>query len=160
MRVVVLGVGNILMTDEGVGVRAVEELERLYDLPPEVTVIDGGTSGMDCLDQIADVDHLLIADAMRSGKEPGTLSRVDHDQLPAHFKTKLSPHQVGLSDVLATLNLHGMMPRRIVLFGMQPKSFATAMELSPEITERLPALVAALVDELAALGFAPTHKAA
>ncbi|MGE5503137.1 MAG: HyaD/HybD family hydrogenase maturation endopeptidase [Actinomycetota bacterium] len=160
MRVVVLGVGNILMTDEGVGVRAVEELERLYDLAPEVTVIDGGTSGMDCLDQIAEVDHLLIADAMRSGAEPGTLKRVDHDQLAAHFKTKLSPHQVGLSDVLATLNLHGMMPRRVVLFGMQPKSFATAMELSPEIEARLPALVDALVDELAALGFAPRRKAA
>lgn len=160
MRVVVFGIGNILQSDEGVGVYAVNELERLYDLPPEVEIIDGGTAGMDCLPLLENADHMLVADAMRFGAAPGAMKRVDHDDLPAYFRTKLSPHQVGLSDVLATMNLHGIMPRRIVLFGVQPHSFATAMELTPEVAPALPGLIQALVDELTALGFVPRRKAA
>jgi hydrogenase maturation protease len=160
MRVVILGVGNILLTDEGVGVHAVNRLVERYDLPAEVEVIDGGTSGMDCLDQIAGVDHLLIADAMRSGKEPGTITRLSDDQIQAFFKTRISPHQVGLSDVLATLNLHGLMPAHIVLIGVEPRSFATAMALSPDIQARLPQVVEGLVAELAAVGLAARPKAA
>jgi hydrogenase maturation protease len=159
MRVVILGVGNILLTDEGVGVYAVNELAARYDLPPEVEVIDGGTSGMDCLDQVSEADHLLIADAMRSKKEPGTITRLSGDQIPAFFKTKISPHQVGLSDMLATLNFHGLMPRNIVLIGVEPLSFATAMELSPPVQARLDDVVAALVAELATIGVTAQPKA-
>ena len=160
MRVVVLGIGNTLLSDEGVGVHTVNALEKGYDLPPEVSVVDGGTSGMDCLDLLADADHLLIADAMRFGAEPGTIKRVDHDGLQAYFKTKLSPHQVGLNDVLATMNIRGIMPKRIVLFGIQPKSFELGLELSPDIAPRLPALLACLVDELTAIGAPVKAKAA
>lgn len=160
MRVVVLGIGNVLLTDEGVGVEAVNALAAQYDLPPEVEVIDGGTSGMDCLDQIADVDHLLIADAMRSGKEPGTITRLANEEINAWFKTKISPHQVGLSDVLATLNFHGILPRNIVLVGVQPASFETHMGLSPTIAAVLPQVVARLVSELEAMGVKPLARAA
>jgi hydrogenase maturation protease len=160
MRVVILGVGNILLTDEGVGVYAVNELLARYDLPEEVEVIDGGTSGMDCLDQVSDADHLLIADAMRSKKDPGTITRLTGDQIPAFFKTKISPHQVGISDMLAALNFHGLMPRNIVLIGVEPKSFATAMELSPDIAAILPQVVDMLVAELKTLGVAVRPKAA
>ncbi len=152
MRVVILGVGNILLTDEGVGVHAVNQLVARYRLPPEVDVIDGGTSGMDCLDQVSGADHLLIADAMRSKQEPGTITRLSGDQIPAFFKTKISPHQVGVCDMLATLNFHGLMPKNIVLIGVEPKSFDTAMELSPEIAARLSAVVDALVAELTSIG--------
>jgi len=160
MRIVVLGVGNILLSDEGIGVHAVNALSAAYDLPPEVEVIDGGTSGMDCLDQIAEADLLLIADAMRSGVEPGTITRLDDSQLQAFFKTKISPHQVGLSDVLATLNLHGLAPKRTVLIGTQPQSFALGMEPTPALAARLPAIVEALVAELAAAGRPPARRAA
>ena len=160
MRVVILGVGNILLTDECVGVYAVNELAARYDLGDEVEVIDGGTSGMDCLDQVSGADHLLIADAMRSHQEPGTITRLSGEQIPAFFKTKISPHQVGISDMLGTLNFHGLMPRNIVLIGVEPKSFATAMQLSPDIAARLPEVVAALVAELTALGITPRPKAA
>jgi hydrogenase maturation protease len=160
MRVVILGVGNILLTDEGVGVYAVNELLARYDLPEEVEVIDGGTSGMDCLDQVSDADHLLIADAMRAKKEPGTITRLSGDQIPAFFKTKISPHQVGISDMLAALNFHGLMPRNIVLFGIEPLSFATAMELSPSIAARIPEVVDCLVAELKTIGIDVRRKAA
>ncbi|OAN50668.1 hydrogenase 2 maturation endopeptidase [Paramagnetospirillum marisnigri] len=160
MRVVILGVGNILLTDEGVGVHAVNELTARYDLPDEVEVIDGGTSGMDCLDQVSDADWLVIADSMRAKKEPGTITRLTGDEIPAFFKTKISPHQVGISDMLGTLNFHGLMPRNIVLLGVEPKSFATAMELSPDIAAVLPKVVDMLVAELVAIGVPPKPKAA
>ena len=112
MRAVVLGVGNILLSDEGIGVHAVNALAARYELPPEVVVIDGGTSAMDCLDQIASADLLLIADCVRGGHEPGTLVRLGDGELNAFFRTKISPHQVGLSDVLANseLSRHGACP--------------------------------------------------
>lgn len=160
MRVVVLGVGNILLSDEGVGVHAVNELDRLYQMAAGVEILDGGTSGMDCLDQIADLDHLIIADCMRSKSEPGTIKVLRGDEIPAYFKTKLSPHQVGLSDVLATLNFHGIQPRNVVLVGVEPKSFATHMGLTDELSAVLPAVVETLVAELAAIDLAPAAKAA
>ena len=79
MRIVVLGIGNILLTDEGVGVRTIEALERDYVLPPEVEVIDGGTCGMEVLDDLEDLDALLMVDAIRSGKAPGTLIHLTGD---------------------------------------------------------------------------------
>jgi hydrogenase maturation protease len=152
MRAVVLGVGNILLSDEGIGVHAVNALAARYELPPEVVVIDGGTSGMDCLDQIASADLLLIADCVRGGHEPGTLVRLGDGELNAFFTTKISPHQVGLSDVLATLNLHGIAPTRTVLIGAEPKSFSLGLEPTPELAAKLPAIVEALAAELKAAG--------
>lgn len=161
MRVVVLGVGNILMSDEGVGVHAVTALEQAYELPDTVEVIDGGTSGMDCLDRIADADLLLIADCMRSkDKAPGTITRLADDEINAWFKTKISPHQVGLSDVLAACNFHGFPPKKVVLVGVQPESFETRMELTPTIAAVLPQVLERLLAELAGMGIAATRKAA
>jgi hydrogenase maturation protease len=160
MRIVVLGVGNILLSDEGVGVHAVNRLTELYDLPDGVEIIDGGTSGMDCLDQVSEADHLIIADCMRSKKEPGTITRLTGEQIPAFFRTRISPHQVGLSDMLAALNFHDMMPKNIVLYGVEPESFALGMEPTPTIAARLPELVDRLAAELGELGAAPRRKAA
>ena len=161
MRVVVLGVGNILMSDEGVGVHAVEALANGYDIPDEVEIIDGGTSGMDCLDRIADADLLLIADCMRSkDKAPGTITRLEDGQIDAWFKTKISPHQVGLSDVLATCNFHGMAPKRVVLLGVQPASFDTSMELTPAVAAVLPDLLGRMIAEIEAMGVTLARKAA
>lgn len=152
MRIVVLGVGNILLSDEGVGVRAVERLRREYRLPPEVEVIDGGTSAMEMLDDLACADHLIIVDAVRSGKPPGTMVRIAGDAVPVFFKTKLSPHQIGLSDVLATLTLTGEQPGGVTVIGMEPVSLATGMALTPQVEALLPKVTARLADELRQLG--------
>jgi hydrogenase maturation protease len=161
MRVVVLGVGNILMSDEGVGVHAITALERHYDLPPEIELIDGGTSGMDCLDRIAEADLLLIADCMRRpGAEPGTIFRLADDEINAWFKTRISPHQVGLADVLAACCFHGISPKKVVLVGVQPVSFETCMELTPQIAAILPQVIDTLLAELAEFGVAVHRKAA
>lgn len=161
MRLVVLGVGNILMSDEGIGVHAVTALMDGYDLPDCVEIIDGGTSGMDCLDRIADADLLLIADCMRkAGAQPGDITRLADDQINAWFKTKISPHQVGLSDVLAACCFHGISPKKVVLIGVQPASFDTSMELTPAIAAVLPRVIDDLLAELAAFGITATAKAA
>lgn len=161
MRVVVLGVGNILMSDEGVGVHAVTHLADHYAIPDEVEVIDGGTSGMDCLDRIAEADLLLIADCMRSkDKAPGTITRLADAEINAWFQTRISPHQVGLSDVLAACCFHGISPKNVVLLGVQPASFDTSMELTPAVAAVLPDLIGRLIDEVAAMGIRLAKKAA
>ncbi|CAA7614309.1 HyaD/HybD family hydrogenase maturation endopeptidase [Magnetospirillum sp. UT-4] len=161
MRAVVLGVGNILMSDEGVGVHAVTRLMEEYQLPPEVEAIDGGTSGMDCLDRIADADLLLIADCMRrKDTAPGSITRIADDEIAAYFRTRISPHQVGLSDVLAACTFQGIAPKKVVMIGVQPESFDTAMELTPAVAAVLPEVIDRLIAELGAAGIAVAAKAA
>lgn len=160
MRAVVLGVGNLLLSDEGLGVRAVERLARDYALPPEVVVLDGGTSGMELLDDLAGADLLIIVDALHVGGKPGSLVRLVGDgkgggEVPVLLRQKLSPHQVGLSDVLANLALLGQPPGQIVVHGMEPICLETGMELSPLIADRLARLVTALAGELASHGLTP-----
>lgn len=151
MRIIVLGVGNILLSDEGIGVRAVEKLQRDYDLPPEVVIIDGGTTGMEMLEDLSNADHIII-DAVRSGKAPASIIRLADEQVPVFFKTKLSPHQIGLSDVLATLAFIGEQPGGVTVIGVEPVSLETGMALSPQVEARLPELMELVVTELRELG--------
>ena len=153
MRIVVLGVGNILLSDEGIGVRTVEKLLRDYALPPEVEMIDGGTSAMEMLEDLGHADHLIIVDAVRSGKPPATIVRMAGADVPVFFRTKLSPHQVGLSDVLATLVLMGEQPGSTTVIGVEPQSLALGMALTSAVAEQLPQVVQMVKDELNTHGF-------
>ncbi len=152
MRIVVLGVGNILLSDEGIGVRAVEKLQQDYELPPEVVVIDGGTTGMEMLEDLSNADHIIIVDAVRSGKTPASIIRLADEQVPVFFKTKLSPHQIGLSDVLATLEFIGEQPGGVTVIGVEPVSLETGMALTPQVEARLPELTDLVATELRELG--------
>jgi hydrogenase maturation protease len=154
MRIVVLGVGNILLSDEGVGVRVVEKLQRDFVLPAEVAVIDGGTTGMEMLEDLACADHIIIVDAVRSGNAPASIVRLAGEQVPVFFRTKLSPHQIGLSDVLAALVLTGEQPGGVTVIGVEPVSLETSMSLSPQVEAALPEVVSMVVDELRQLGVA------
>lgn len=160
MNVLVLGVGNVLLSDEGVGVRVVEALVEHFDLPEGVEVVDGGTSGMDMLDMIGDRDHLILVDAVRSAGGPGCVVRLSGDEVPAFFRTKISPHQLGISDVLAALRLLEKEPKGITLIGVQPLDLRTSLELSPPIAAKVERLVEMVVDELASLGFTVRPKPA
>ncbi len=151
-RVVLLGVGNILLSDEGVGVRIVEAFAASHLLPPWVQVLDGGTCAMEMLEDLENLDLLVIADCVRVGAEPGSLVVLEDDQVPAFFRTKLSPHQVGLSDVLATLHLTGRAPRKVVVIGVQPVSISLGMDMTGPVQALLPAAVARIGSILAAEG--------
>ena len=154
MRTLVLGIGNILLRDEGVGVRIVEAIEQRYRLPPDVDVLDGGTAGMDLLHILAEYDQLIICDAINSNAEPGTVVTLTDDEIPAHFRTLMSPHQLGLSEVLATLKLLERGPRSVTLFGVVPEDMALGTELSPTLRTALDQVVDQVMAELTRQGTA------
>lgn len=148
MRTVVLGVGNTIMSDEGLGVRCVERLVASGALPEGVVAIDGGTSTHELLGDIYGVDLLVIVDAVVTGGAPGSLIRLEGDCIPSAFSNKLSPHQHGINDLLATLQLVGRAPARVVLHGAMPASLELGMELSPTIEAVLPELAARVLAEV------------
>jgi hydrogenase maturation protease len=158
MRVVVLGIGNIILSDEGVGVRAAEALEAGFDLPEYVEVIDGGTAGMELLGPLSGVDLLVVLDAIKGGGAPGSIVKLAGKEVPVFFRTKLSPHQVSICDVLAGLEFSGDLPRDVVLIGVEPDSLELGLELTPAIAARVPEMVALAVAELAARGVQLVEK--
>ena len=129
MRILVLGVGNILLTDEAIGVRIVEALEQRYILPDYVEILDGGTAGMELLGDMANRDHLIIADAIVSG----TMMILRDEEVPALFTNKISPHQLGLADVLSALRFTGEFPKKLTLVGVIPESLEPHIGLTPTV---------------------------
>ena len=151
-KILVIGMGNVLMQDEGVGVRAVEELENRYLIPEHVTVVDGGTTGMELFEPIRNCDQLVVADAVNTGDPYGTIVRISNEMIPAFFQTKLSNHQLGLSDLLALLTLKAEVPEHIAIIGMVPHSLENKLGLTAEAEAGLDKMVRMLVIELADLG--------
>lgn len=156
-RTLVLGVGNLLLSDEGVGVRVAEKLAATYELPEGVQILDGGTLGLDLLYYLkgADgcpVENLLIIDAVEMGKEPGRLLRLEGDEVPAFLSVKISPHQIGIPDMLFVAKLKDLYPRNVVLWGVQPGTLDIGLNLSPPVAAQVDTLVARTVDELARWG--------
>jgi hydrogenase maturation protease len=154
----VLGLGNILLGDDGVGVRALERLQSLYDFPEELRVLDGGTLGLDLLPYVEDADRLLLIDAVQAGQEPGTLLRLEGEEVPSFLAVKLSPHQMALPDLLAAARLRGRYPSEVVLWGVQPGSMATTLDLSPPVAAQVDVLVDRVLADLGRWGFKPTRR--
>jgi hydrogenase maturation protease len=157
-RVLVIGMGNVLMQDEGIGVRAVEELETRYRLPANVRVVDGGTTGMELFEPMRNADCLIVADAVNAAYPPGSLVRIANEEIRAFFQTKLSNHQLGLSDLLALLAFKGETPRHVAIVGMVPHALENRLGLSAPVTAGLDDMVRMLVDELARVGVAATPR--
>jgi len=154
--VLVLGLGNLLLEDEGIGVHAVAALTRANRLPEAVEVVDGGTAGMDLLDTIAGRRHLVVVDAVSTGRPPGSLVRLAGAEVPAFFQTKLSPHQLGLADLLASLTLLDAAPQTVTVLGFEPVGLDLSTDLSAAGAGALDALVMMILDELGGLGFPVT----
>lgn len=153
-RVVVLGIGNTLCEDEGLGVHAALALQQGWELPPEVQVIDGGTAGMELLDPLADLDLLLVLDAVKAPQPPGSLVCLQGAEVPVFFRSKLSPHQVSICDVLASLEFAGAAPRQLLLVGLVPERMELGLEMTPTVAARLPEMVEAALALLARHGVA------
>ncbi len=150
-KTLVLGIGNLLLTDDGVGIRAIQLLEERYTLPEEVLVVDGGTCGLDLLQFLEGVDHLVIIDAARLGKTPGSIARMEGDQVPAYLALKTSPHEIGLPELLFTARLTDIYPPRVVVLGMQPESIETSLGLTPAVAVHLDKLVEMAAVEVGAV---------
>ena len=153
MNAVVLGIGNTILSDEAAGVRAVEALEKAFRMPANVLVIDGGTSGMEMIEDLSNVDLLVVIDVVKTGAAPGTVVRIAGADIPVFFRNKLSPHQIGLPDVLASLELLDAIPKEIVVLGVEPISLELGMDMTPTVAATIPQLVDMAVTELTARGY-------
>jgi len=135
----VLGIGNILLRDDGVGVHVVEAL-RTTDLPERVEVVDGGTAGANLVDVIADRERLILIDAVDAGEEPGTIVRMDVDDLiPADGP--LSLHQFGIAETIAMARQLGCAPKEMIFFGVQPGEVSPGLELTAAVARAVPRVV-------------------
>jgi hydrogenase maturation protease len=150
-KTLVLGVGNLLLSDDGVGVHTIRRLQEVAQLPEEVQVLDGGTMGLDLLYYLEGVSHLLIVDAVETGGPPGTLTRIAGEQVPAYLSLKMSPH-VGLPDMLFAAKLRDLYPEEVVVWGVQPETIEVGLDLSPSVAAQVDVLVEKILEELTQWG--------
>lgn len=147
-QVLVLGLGNTIMSDDGVGPKVIEQLQRNDSLPAGVTLLDGGTLGLDLLPFLEDVQRLIIIDAVEIAQPAGTVVRLYGDEVPMALETKLSPHQMGMKDLLAVARLMGQLPDEIILIGVQPLLLEMGTELTQPVTAALPEMITLVQAEL------------
>ena len=141
MRKVVLGLGNTLNRDEGLGVQALYALEERLGSQAEFELLDGGTLGLNLLPVVESASHLLLLDATDAGQVPGTLIQLAKEQIPLYAGVKLSQHQITFQEVLGLANIRGRLPTHLCLIGAQPSDISIGLELSPVVAETMPAIV-------------------
>lgn len=151
-RTLILGLGNLLLQDEGIGVHVVEHIQQHYRLPDEVRVLDGGTIGLGLLTYLEGVERLIVVDAVEAAQPPGSIVRLADNEIPTFFGRGISQHQVGLADLLAVARLRDITPHEVVLIGVQPASLEVGVTLSPVVAARLTEAVEMVLHELARWG--------
>jgi hydrogenase maturation protease len=148
MAILVLGLGNTIMTDDGFGVRVVEALSSRYHLQGEVRLLDGGTLGLDLLPRLEGIERLLIVDALEMHAAPGGTFRLEGEEVPRAFASKLSVHQMGVQDLLAVAELMGHLPQELVVWGVQPECLDMGTELTARVAAAIEPVVAGVVGDL------------
>jgi hydrogenase maturation protease len=144
----VIGLGNPIMADDGLGIAALERLREGWVFPESVRLVDGGTWGMNLLPLVEDASEVLLLDAIDEGGAIGQLIMLERDQIPRFLGLKLSPHQVDLREVLALAELRGGLPESLVVMGLQPARVEMFSGLSPEVESGMDQLLAAATDRL------------
>jgi len=147
-KIVVLGIGNELLSDEGIGVHVVRELKKMNILPTEIEVIEGGTEGFGLINIIIESDRLIIIDSLKGGSKPGTIYKFNIEEAlntPDLFKT--SVHQIGILEVINLSGLIGKTPETTVI-GVEPMDVRAGMELSPEIKVKIPRIIELVREEI------------
>ncbi len=148
MAILVLGLGNTIMTDDGFGVRVVETLASRFRFHGDVSLLDGGTLGLDLLPHLEEIDKLLIIDALEMHAPPGEVFRLEGEDVPRAFASKLSVHQMGVQDLLAVSELMGHLPPELVVWGVQPECIEMGTQLTPSVAAAIEPVVAGVVGEL------------
>lgn len=145
---VVLGMGNLIYCDDGVGVHAVQRLQSDRRVPPGVLLLDGGTLGLTLLNRVGGAQRLLVIDAVDTGSTAGTLVRLEGKELRG-MPGSGSVHQLGFADLLAALSITGQEPQELVVLGIQPGSTDLGISLSPSVAAVLDQVVEAAITQLA-----------
>jgi hydrogenase maturation protease len=148
----VLGLGNLLCGDDGLGVVAVHLLARQYQAPEGAYVLDGGTLGLSLLPYLEDARDAILVDAIRADGPPGAFVRLEGDDVAPALASRLSVHQVGVADLLDGARWRGRYPSRLVLLGLVPETLELGLPRSPAVEAAVPALVDRIVIEALRLG--------
>jgi hydrogenase maturation protease len=150
----VLGLGNILMGDDGFGPAVVRAFEETYEVGSDVRLFDLGTPGLDLTPWLADVDRVIIVDTIKVDLPPGSMRFYDKRELMRHVPTaRVSPHDPGLSETLRMLEFAGRAPQHVTLVGVVPGRVAMGLEPSDAVRDAVPRAVGAIADALRAAGF-------
>lgn len=152
-RILVLGVGNVLFTDEGFGVRVVEELDRKYSFSSNVELLDGGTLGLRLMGPIMECDYLIIVDIVLNEGKPGDMFRLLGENLSKACAFTGSMHQTDLLDTLSRCSLIGNVPDDVILYGIEPVNYEDmSSALSPELEAKMPEVIDAVLAEVTKAG--------
>lgn len=148
MNTAVVGIGNILLRDEGVGVYVINMMRKNYTFTPDIDLIDGGTKGLDLIPFLEDKERLIFVDAVDFKKEPGYIGILENNDIPSVMHSKLSVHHIGLGEVILALNMLESKPPEMVLVGVQPLSIDTGLELSDIIKEKVGIVIENVLERL------------
>ena len=157
-KITVLGVGNILLQDEGVGVRVIEEMTRRYSFPENVEVLDGGTLGMELMRFLLGTDKLIIVDAIDGNLSPGEIYQFEKDAVKIYFREKVSVHDLGIQDVLASLDVLEKPLKELVVFGVQPAVIDVGLDLTPIVAQSVEPVITKVLALLAAWKVEVMHR--
>ncbi|MDP3286643.1 MAG: HyaD/HybD family hydrogenase maturation endopeptidase [Desulfobacterales bacterium] len=151
-HIMILGVGCILFTDEGFGIRVIEKIQELYEFPENVSVVDGGVLGLNLLGVISEADHLIVVDAVRNKGEAGSLYRLEGNAIPDRIRAKNSLHQVDFLEALTMCQALDKVPKTVIL-GVEPEDIDTlGLELTSTTRSKVDPMIGMVLKELDRLG--------
>ncbi len=151
-RITVLGLGNILLADEGFGVKVVLKMQRNYRFPENVSLVDGNVLGLNLLGTVSEADRLIVVDAIKNRGEPGTVYRLEGDEIPQRIRAKNSLHQVDFLETLTLCQALGNVPETVII-GVEPKDIQSVQDkLTPEIKAQMEPVIDLVLAELNRLG--------
>jgi hydrogenase maturation protease len=157
-HVMILGVGNILLSDEGFGVRVAEALEERYAFPDNVSVIDGGVLGINLMGVMSEADRLIVVDVIRNGGQPGDLYRIDGEAIPERIRAKNSLHQIDFLESLTLCQALDKVPETVIV-GVEPKDIETlSVDLTSATADRIDDVIRMVLTELDRLKVVYTEK--
>ena len=147
-RTLILGVGNLILSDDGVGIHAVKLLQESGEIDPSIPIVDGGTCGLDLLQYLEGLERLIILDAAKPNGSPGKISRITGEKVPAYLSIKTSPHEIGLPEMLFAAKLSNIYPKEVVIFCVEAESLETSTTLTEEVAAALPEYVERIKQEV------------
>jgi len=143
---IILGIGNILLKDDGVGVHVIKQLEN-EKLPSTIELVDGGTSTLDTLGLFLDYKKVIVVDCLRAGLKPGTIYKIKPDDIKNYKKENLSIHDVQILDVVKMANMMDKYPE-VVIFGIEPEKISVDLEMTLTMVSIIPEIVSNIKKEL------------
>ncbi|MDM8515351.1 HyaD/HybD family hydrogenase maturation endopeptidase [Desulfobacterales bacterium HSG16] len=151
-HIMILGVGCLLLTDEGFGIHVINRLNREYNFSENVSVVDGGVLGMNLMGTISEADRLIVVDVIRNGGEPGTLYRIDHEDIPERIRAKNSLHQIDFLEALTLCQALDHVPETVIL-GVEPKDMTNyGIQPTPLISSKIEQMLKMVIEETEKLG--------